>query len=75
MTSFKGAIGTAGAVFFVLAILAYPALSLGHPVYAVFIPPMIVGGIVYAFIRAREPRHPTIRPGDGGETKAPIKPS
>jgi len=75
LTGFKRATGTTGIVVFVLAILAYPLLALGHPVYAVFIPPLIVGGIVYAFIRSRDRGHPSIRAEGPGEAKATTKPS
>ena len=56
-----GAVGTAGAVFIVLAALAWFALPFGHPVYAVFIPPIIAAGGVYAALRMRRPSHPSLR--------------
>jgi hypothetical protein len=61
ITGFRGALGTAGVVFFALAALAWLALPFGHPVYAVFVPPLIVAGLVFARIRLRAPRHPSIR--------------
>jgi len=63
ITGFKGATGTAGIIFLLLASLAWLALPFGHPVYAVVIPPLIVAGIVYAFMRARTPRHPSLKDG------------
>ena len=64
ITGFRGATGTAGIVFLLLAAIVWLALPFGHPVYAVVIPPFVLAGIVYAFIRAREPRHPSLK--DGG---------
>ncbi len=52
----------AGGVFIALAAMAWLALPLGHPVYAVVIPPLILAGVVIAAIRLRRgPRHPSIR--------------
>jgi hypothetical protein len=72
ITGFRNSIGTAGVSFLALALLAYLLLPLGHPVYAVFVPPLIVAGLVYAALRLRAPKHPSIRNhGDGGVTAAP----
>jgi hypothetical protein len=73
---FKGAMGTAGVVFIALALLAWLALPSGHPVYAVWIPPLLVAGAVYAVISLRAPRHPSIRETDGAKVSrgAPIEP-
>ncbi len=75
-TGFKGAVGSAGVVFAVLAALAWIALPFGHPAYAVFVPPLIVAGLVFAVIRHRAPRHPSIREGEkaNGPENAPIEP-
>jgi hypothetical protein len=64
-SGFRSATGTAGGVFLVLAALAWIALPFGHAVYAVFVPPLIVAGFVFAVIRHRAPRHPSIREDDG----------
>jgi hypothetical protein len=64
ITGFRGATGTAGIVFLLLAAIVWLALPFGHPVYAVVIPPLIVAGIVYAFIRARMPRLPSLKNGE-----------
>jgi hypothetical protein len=37
---FRGATGTAGIVFLLLAAIVWLALPFGHPVYAVVIPPL-----------------------------------
>jgi hypothetical protein len=55
----------AGIVFLFLAAIAWLALPLGHPVYALVIPPLVLAGIVYAFMRARASRHPSLK--DGGK--------
>ena len=62
VTGFRGATGTAGIVFLLLAAIAWLALPFGHPVYAVVIPPLVLAGIVYAFMRARA-RHPSLKQG------------
>ena len=75
ITGFRNSIGTASVSFLALALLAYLLLPLGHPVYAVFVPPLIVGGLVYAALRLRAPKHPSIRNhGDGGTTAIPKGP-
>lgn len=61
ITGFKGSIGTASVTFIALALLAYLLLPFGHPVYAVFVPPLIVAGLVYAVRRLRASKHPSIR--------------
>ncbi len=61
ITGFRGSIGTAGVTFIALALLAYVLLPFGHPVYAVFVPPLIAAGLVYAALRLRAPKHPSIR--------------
>ena len=73
---FKGAIGTAGVAFISLAALVWLALPFGHPVYAVVIPPLIIGGVIFAAIRLRRPRHPSIRGGEDARATAgsPIEP-
>jgi hypothetical protein len=71
ITGFKGRIGTSGATFITLALLAYVLLPFGHPAYAVFVPPLIVAGLVYAALRLRTPKHPSIR--DHGAASAVSK--
>jgi cytochrome c oxidase subunit IV len=61
ITGFRSATGTAGIIFLVLAAIVWLALPFGHPVYAVVIPPLVLAGIVYAFMRARMPRHPSLK--------------
>jgi nitrate/nitrite transporter NarK len=75
-SGFKTAVGSAGVVFIALAALAWVALPFGHPVYAVFVPPLIVAGIVFAIVRHRAPRHPSIRDQEGAPapSTAPIEP-
>lgn len=58
---FVGAVGTAGVIFIVMAALAWLALPFGHPVYAVIIPPLVAVGVVYAALRLRGDRYPSIR--------------
>lgn len=60
ITGFKGATGTAGIVFLLLATIVWLALPFGHPVYAVVIPPLIVAGIVYAFMRGPSATSPEL---------------
>ena len=64
LTGFRSATGTAGIVFLLLAAIVWVALPFGHPVYAVVIPPLVIAGIVYAFIRARMPRHSSLKDGE-----------
>jgi hypothetical protein len=65
ITGFRGATGTAGILFLLLAAIVWLALPFGHPVYALVIPPLVLAGIVYAFMRARAPRRPSLK--DGGK--------
>ena len=59
---FKGAVGTAGVLFLLLAAFAWFLLPFAHPVYSILVPPLLAGGAVFAFIRMRRPRRaPSIR--------------
>lgn len=61
---FKGAQGTASVAFIVMAAVAWLLLPFAHAVYAVFIPPVIAGGIAFAVWRVRRSRSgpPSVRP-------------
>jgi hypothetical protein len=58
-----------GAAFLALALLAWLALPFGHPAYAVFIPPLLAGGLVLAWMRLRA-RRPG-RPRQDGRSEEP----
>ncbi len=60
---FRGAVGTAGVLFLLLAAFAWFLLPFAHPVYSLLVPSLIAGGAVFAFVRMRKTRRvPSIRP-------------
>jgi hypothetical protein len=75
ISRFRGAFGTAGVVYLALAALAWLVFPFGHPVFAVFVPPLIVAGLVFARIRLRTPRAPSVRDNSPAPVSdAPIEP-
>ena len=60
---FRGAVGTAGVLFFLLAAFAWFLLPFAHPVYSLLVSPLLIGGAILAFVRVRKTRRaPSIRP-------------
>jgi peptidoglycan/LPS O-acetylase OafA/YrhL len=64
MTGFRGAVGTASALFLALAALAWVLIPFAHPVYVVTALPYLLGGILLAIWRLnrRKPEALTVRP-------------